>query len=664
MKSGSSLAAAFSLFLVFSSAHGAEEEARDVLPEVVIEANRASILPAHIPAAATVISEKEIAEYGARSVAELLAARGGVRISSTSGNISGGAVHLRGFGENSSSRVLIMVDGKPVNRADMGAVSLLEVPVSRLETVEILRGSQSARFGDNAVGGVINLVTKKAKKEGEGYLETAGGSDGYAMFRAGYGAGHGDHSLRLDLERNFTSGWRENSASEVESAAVRYDLDLTGGVELDAGFAWTDEYTEYPGPLPESRYREDPRQSVYFRSGQGDQYFSGQTIWRSDATLSWNEGREWEFSMPLIWTRRDQSWNMGPGFHTDNLADTAAFSPVWSRKGADWRLDLGASAKYDRLDLTQFAEIRRQHKTAEADLTRWVYGGFAAAEWEPWDSWHLTASARIERSTVDARAASMRFPTDPDLNFKRGSDDLDWAFQLGLKWEGDSGMGAWLRYDRLYRLPSTDEIASYQGFPLSVPFNDQLRAETGHQVEMGMEYISGGWTARVNAFAQWLEGEIAYDYMRNLNLNFANTRRTGIETELSRRTGAWEMALRHTWLRAEFRDGDYKGKEVYLVPNQEFSALLGWRPIAPVLLQGEFQYTGSAFEGNDFRNNQPKLPEHGVVNVLARWEPSPGFSLYARVNNLFDERYATVKYSGVWYPAAGRQFLLGMKKDF
>ena len=72
---------------------------------------------------------------------------------------------------------------------------------------------------------------------------------------------------------------------------------------------------------------------------------------------------------------------------------------------------------------------------------------------------------------------------------------------------------------------------------------------------------------------------------------------------------------------------------------------------------------GDAFEGNDFQNLREKLPSYGVTHLLLRYEPKPGLSFYCRINNLLDEHYATVKYSGVWYPAAGRQLLIGVRRE-
>jgi iron complex outermembrane recepter protein len=642
-----------------ATAPGEEDEA---LPALIVEADRDSVLPEHFAGSATVIDQETIAKSGVRSVADLLATQGGIRLTSTSGNASESTVHLRGFGENSSSRVLVLIDGRPVNRPDMAGVSWLEVPIARLEKVEILRGSQSARFGDNAVGGVINLVTRGGSTEST-VVEGAAGSDGYTLARLSHRSLIDGHGITFDAERNFTDGWRDNAFSEIETAAIRWDKQLVDWIGADFGVSWADEKGGFPGPLTKQRYLLDPRQSIYAQSGQADQYFSEQTRWTADGTLTFGTDKGPSFEVPLSIYHRDLAWNFGPGFHTDNLLDTFTLSPRFEISGDSWSAEAGLSLRRDTLVLSQFAEIQRINRTMDASLERDIAGVFASVEWEPWKYWHFSTSARWERSSVDARARSYSFPNDPALNFSRGTDESNTAYQAGVRWEPNDDISAWLRYDRLYRLPSTDEIASYQGFPLTVPFNDQLHAETGHNIELGTEWTPDAWTLRVNGFAQWLEGEIIYDYTRNLNVNLADTRRLGLETSLGYHSGIWDSGVHFTALRAEFRSGPYEGKEVYLVPNRELTATLACRPKDWLTVQAEYQHVGDAFEGNDFQNTHEKLPSYGVANLLVRYEPKPGLSLYCRINNLFDERYATIKYSGLWYPAAGRQLLIGIRRE-
>ena len=657
-----SIIAAGSISIVLSPVVSAERFAGE-LEELVVQDADDSVLPAYFAGSASVIDEEEIAKSGARSIVDLLESQGGIRFTSTSGNSAGGEIHMRGFGENSASRVLVLIDGRRVNRPDMASVSWLAVPLGRISKVEILRGSQTARFGDNAVGGVINIITKDGKKTAT-LVEAAGGSDGYSMSRISHQDTIEGHSFSFDLERNLTDGWRRNSASELEAISLRWRTDLSQGIEASFGISWTEEFTGFPGPLSRQRYLQDPRQSIYALAGQADQYFSKQEAWIIDGALSYRPSGDRSFELPVTFLRRDLEWNFGPGFHTDNTLDSVSISPVWKFSGERWVAEFGMPYRHETLDLSQFSEIARVNQTSEAALARDVIGAYAAGQWEPHEGLHVDLSGRIERSEMNASSSSFISPNNPALNFSRSTAETNYAWQAGVRWEPSADTSLWIRYDRLYRLPSTDEIASYQGFPLTVPFNDQLQSETGDNIELGAEWTPDAWTFRLNGFAQLLEGEIAYDFTRNLNVNLADTRRIGIESSIGYEAGIWSANLHGSILSAEYESGPYAGRDVYLVPNQELTATLVCRPHEHLTFQAEYRYSGSSYEGNDFLNNQPKLPSYGVTNFLVRYEPKPDLSLYLRMNNLFDAHYATVKYSGVWYPAAGQQFQLGIRREF
>ncbi len=635
------------------------------LTPLLVEATRPrdSIVPPYYAGSSTVIDEETITQSGSRSLADVLSNLGGIRIASTSGNPEDGSVSLRGFGENASSRVLILVDGQPVNRPDLAGISLLEIPLQRIASIEILRGSQSARFGDNAVGGVINLITKDAGKP-RSSLEVAGGSNDYFLQRFSHDGRYGGNGIALDLERNFTSGWRENSASELTSGALKWDRELVKGSVARLGFSWADIYGGFPGPLSKAEYLADPRQSLYAKSGQGDQYFSQQTRYGANAGLMLGKGEDLSLDLPFTYQRRDLQANLGPGSHTDNLLETFTFAPLVRRVWGSFTAELGGNFRQDTLAVDQFTAITRQQKLAHSELDRQLLGGFASVEWQPIPRLHLNAVARYQHSSVDAAAANFQFPSNPALNFSRANADDDQAYQLGIRYEPTDALALWLRFDQLYRLPSTDEIASYQGFPLTVPFNDQLRAETGQNHELGGEYKTGKWTARANGFLQQLRGEITYDYLKNLNVNFADSERYGGELDLSYQGKHWEVSGHYTALQAQYTSGKYAGNSVYLVPQQEVSATLAIHPLEALTIQAEYHFTAESYEGNDFPNTAEKLPGYGVANLLARYQLTPQASLFVRVNNLLDERYATVKYSGVFYPAAGRTIQCGARIEF
>lgn len=634
----------------------AASEERDDLDEIVVEAADASPDVAGIPGPVTIIGAEEIAASGARSVAELLASKPGLRVTSTSGERAGGQLHLRGFGANASSRVLVLVDGRPANRPDMSGISWLEVPLSGIERVEIIRGASTARFGDHAVGGVIHLVTRKGGPP-ETCLEAAGGSDGYRLVRLN----HREGDLSFGFERNVTDGWRENAASEMESAFLRWDHDFWNGGRVELGLAWTDEFSGFPGPLTDEMYERNPRQTIYL---QPEQYFSRQKSLRSDAGLEFALGNNTRLEVPVWWSSRDLNWNFGAGSHADNRLTTFGAKPEVRWTSEKMRFSAGFELLHEEIDIVRYAEISRETPIGTADLTRTLTGVFVNAETGPWNDWHFTAAARWARAEVEASSRDLWFPDDPWLNFSRSSSESRAALELGLRWEPADDLSAWLRYDRIYRMPSTDEIAAYQGYPMSEPFNADLEAETGHGLEIGAEWSPGPWRVSLGAFAQWLEGEIAHDFTRNLNVNLADTRRMGLEGEIGWSSEMWEAGLHATWLSAVFRDGPFQGNDVFLVPRFEGGAVVGFRPREDLSLRLEYRFTGASYEGDDLANVRPKLPSYGVADVMVRYEPRPGLTVYARVNNLFDERYATVKYHGLWYPAAGRQFVFGIRREF
>ncbi|NJM37694.1 MAG: TonB-dependent receptor [Akkermansiaceae bacterium] len=226
------------------------------------------------------------------------------------------------------------------------------------------------------------------------------------------------------------------------------------------------------------------------------------------------KGEDLNIDIPISFSSRDQMWNLGPGSHHDNLLETWNLSPVARLKKETWSAELGANFRRDELDLQQYAEMTRQKQTGRAELERETAGIFSAVEYEPWTGWHFSAAARCEKTSIAATAQSLLFPDDPSLNFSSENDEINRAYQIGVRWEPRADLDFWLRYDRLYRLPSTDEIASYQGFPLSEPFNAELKAETGNNYELGGEYRIDGWKLRGNGFLQQLTGEIGYDFQK------------------------------------------------------------------------------------------------------------------------------------------------------
>jgi outer membrane cobalamin receptor len=131
------------------------------MPEVVVSAERVS-LP-HPSAAVTVITRDQIEQRQAKSVAEVLEDVAGVQILATGGLGRSARLSIRG---SASNQVLVLLDGQRLNTAQSGSVDLTTIPINWVEKIEVIKGGSAAVYGGEAIGGVVNIITRKAARYG------------------------------------------------------------------------------------------------------------------------------------------------------------------------------------------------------------------------------------------------------------------------------------------------------------------------------------------------------------------------------------------------------------------------------------------------------------------------------------------------------------------
>ncbi|MFA7592969.1 MAG: TonB-dependent receptor plug domain-containing protein, partial [Thiohalobacteraceae bacterium] len=146
------------VFILSSSSLHAAGAVR--LEPVVVSATRSLQSSVPTPAAISIIDRTEIEASGALQITEVLRGRGGVQLSDPYGDGSRAVIGMRGFGENAAANTLILVDGRRLNNSDLAAPDLNSIALKDVERIEIIHGSAGVLFGDQAVGGVINIITR------------------------------------------------------------------------------------------------------------------------------------------------------------------------------------------------------------------------------------------------------------------------------------------------------------------------------------------------------------------------------------------------------------------------------------------------------------------------------------------------------------------------
>lgn len=660
----------------------ANDSVSNNVPILRVTAPRLSEAARSKAAAITVISEDEISQSQAASVPELLMQKANLIFRSSTGNPSEGQPAMRGFGDNSGLRVLVEMDGHKVNRPDMGTVDWNQIPLADVAQIEILQGGQTVLYGNHALSGVIKITTKKGGPPGVN-LRGVLGSNGFEQYTAHAstccGLWYADGGV--DYLRN--EGFRDNALSWSKTMNACTGRFVGDNANLTVKATIGENYTQLPGPLTEEQMKEDPTQS---------RNFGNQEIWSTNGlfTLRWESEHDWgETELGAGYTFRDSTWSLD-GIYAHNSQQGVSLTPRVQLGLKETHLILGWDFFYDQLQHDNYENETYDDPTASAELSRITTGPYIFAQKELSDTLILNGGIRYETASTDNHYVAYDYinPTDPFIDNpilgQIPNPDYDpnlseqvvnstnsyegmitksgWAAEASVIWNPLDQLSLWLGYDRSYRYPVLDETASYQGYPLSDPLNENLEPETGNSFETGIKYANNHVSCSMTGYYMLLDGEIAY-YEKGdtkLNINLGSTERMGTEMEAAISYDTAGASVRWEFVEARFTDGPYKGKTIPLVPSSHGTVSVWVKPTDRLRLSGSLSYISDPYQGSDFENQKSKIDSYSLTSTRIDFTLTDSALLFFKVSNLFDKTYATSAYSGNFYPGAGRSFQIGL----
>ncbi len=627
----------------------------DTLPTTVVSALRYSELDMQIASRVQLIDVEDIANSGATDLVQLLQDEANLHFTSTSGNTAQSQVSMGGYGENSGQRVLVLLDGQRLNTADLGQINWLSIPLGLLESVEVIRGGQSALYGNNAVGGVIKINTRRPSEELSGQVQTSLGSfDSYNGRFALTGA-KGVFGYSVHAEHDETDGYRENSQYKADGAGLK--LDWTPSNWFTAYGSLTRVRSEYglPGPLTRAELKADREQStemdnegdedvLYLRGGVGF-YIS------DELTLSLDGG----------YTDRE----LNSEYYYDNLSypyyylkqsyEILSFSPSFTFVNDQVSAIFGV----DYYDDVVTAKSKDLFSTSEYGYTRETLAAFSSFTWRLSKEWSLAGSFRVEDTETRGNNAGVE-------SLALDDDEYAWSFGL-IRFVGNSSrIYGMLR--RFYRYPATDEVIDVFSGPLPV-INYELDPETGNEVELGGDTVHGALTLGGRVFYQWMNDEIIYDSsvgMFGSNVNLEETERLGADLTASYQLSETiDASLTYTWVHAEIATGAYEGSKVPLVPKHKLRLQFDYGLRDTILLTAGASYTDDVHVGGDFANASDELEGYLLFDLGVRYALNDDIDVFAAVDNLFDKEYVSTAFGpdGL-YPGVGRSGRVGLLWKF
>ena len=652
------LAAAGGLVLGAQATDDQGEKKAVKLGEVVVTATRREIPVEEAPASVTVIDRAEIEASPGEKVDDILRNVPGVFVESHHGldTPPRRAVFLRGVGRE-QARTLILVDGIPINNMNNGWVEWSKIPKDNIERIEIVRGPASSLYGSNALGGVINIITRRPTKPSHTVLKFTYGSWDTWTTRLTQSGKFDSFTYYLSGEYYRTHGYiaeRERQAYNIRR--FRREHNLMGR------FTWApDENTLLTLGLG----------SHLARRGHGREYFwldydSKDGYLRCRREL---EGYDLEGTLYFAHER----WDAHMDSPANNYATEASQEHIPFQKiGAIVQSSIEVSES-DTLTVGGDFAFGKVHwkpefflgppRQAGSEGKQTHFSIFAENELRLFgETLAVTLGGRMDWvRSFDGEAFDTN-PPGPPAPFANDYDSQTWRQfnpKMGLVYHVSETTTARATVARGFRAPTLyDLYTSITRGPNLYRSNPDLEPETLVSYELGLDhYFTPNLLGRITAYhsdAKDYIGRIQVGQMGPSAIyqyqNLSQVDIDGVESELRYRfNDAWSGFLSYTYTRSEVDEAenrpDLEGKDLPYTPRH--MARLGLAFSRPDLFDFNVQltYVGRRYSDED-NTRQGRLFDYLTVDLHLAKKVTKATTLALDVQNLFDIEYEA--FCGPW----------------
>ncbi|WP_133407715.1 TonB-dependent receptor [Parashewanella tropica] len=600
----------------------------------------------------TTIDHQNIIASGAKDLADLLRGQAGIQVSDSN---SGPRFSIRGFtGSQAANNTLVLVDGRRLNRIDISAPDLNAIALNQIERIEVLSGSAGVLYGDQAVGGVINIITKSPQST-QGNLQLLAGSWNHKRANANVSGKITDAwSYYLSGQYDKSDNYREHNANKTGNGLARIEYkDDAQRFFVEASHS--DDNRLYAGALTKLEYKENPRQAspkphlandyghtitTVLRSGWRQQL---DKIWQTDIELNYtNSGKTGlSFGNPFPISREQT------GLYSKFIADF----PVKAGK-INWII--GSDITVGRANFP--VRNRKNTQTMSGVYTQAI----------------VPLNKQLSY-TVGGRYASVKDELTDGQIYKNGTDlNADaTAVELAFNYQLNQSNRLYLRGETNFRFAKVDEQA------YTSPNVHGLKPQTGKSYEAGWNYSGSDHSLKINLYRLDLTDEIVFDPSaqppRRGGFNGAN-----VNADASRRNGAginwnWQLfsnvtlGAEYNYIDAKFTEGKNTGKHLSWVAknNARISSQIDVSDNIQFYLSANF--IGKRYLEGDNGNLGKKLPSYTLVNsainyTLNDWR----FTLSG--DNLLNKTYVSSgfysKFGSGFYIGNGRNVNLSVNYQF
>ena len=671
------------LFLLMASVCHAEEPqtGNQELDEVVVTASRVEAKVKEVPVTINIVKEKELETIKLRNPADVLN-----RIPGTYTNDFGGENELTSIRvptHFTNPYTIILVDGIPTTSYGSGSSSQMRgINVRNIKRIEIIKGPSSALYGSNAIGGIVNIITKDPSPQAQ--VDIWGEYGEYDQWRGGVFGSKAGEKLSFNFDVNYANArnWRDNSSYDKAVGSIKLQYAPTDVSLLGFNLDYINLDHDLAGSLKKVDFEENWRHSYHT--------FANTTLDKITPTLIYNHFFDTsEFKAVFAVRSMDHEVIPNYGIYQDRgtgewmgrlnqiegldanlqLLYSHDFKPWRSRviAGIDTERDNTETDTYDLIldwdpTVNKYVSYTMGNLSKSFDITTKVAAPYLQLETSPLDPLRITAGARYD---------SVTYEVDDKLNAglpmdKSGDKDFsEFTPKVGLTYDISPNINSFLSYSQGFVVPTTSQLLTANGA------NDQLNAEKATNYEIGLR--TSFWNRLldfdISVYSMEIEDKIVgTGYSpRDPYLNAGETSHRGVETVFVLRPHEnFSFAASYTYARNEYETfvigvNDYSGNTLPRSPDHHLNARLTFYPITGLELELEVDDISSQYadDANTISYSRPTL-----WNLRGNYDWRD-WSFWAHVTNLTDEEYASYVSWGstdgdTYFSGSPRTFFVGL----
>ena len=555
--------------------------AADPSEPVIVTATRTAQIADESVAPVIVIDQQTLQENPGADIADVLRMYTGIEISRNGGPGQTTSMFIRGADSN---QTLVMIDGVKINPGTIGGAAMQNIDLSMIDHIEVVKGPRSTLYGSEAIGGVINIITKRRATDGSNYsVAQSGGSYGTYETRMSAYNKSGDHGAGLEASYARSDGFPTLASSSIDSGYNNLNLHVYGSKRIGD--------TSYDVSHWQSSGN---TQYLDFTAAPLDQDFENAT---SSITAKTPLSATWASTLKLsnITDRIDQ--NQSNDFeHT-------------SRYAIDWQNDV----QWNVQNLVTAGLYRSQETTSAS-----IYG-------TGYDVNHYVNAVflqNIRTTGVTTLITGLRYTDDQTFG-----DYTTWNLEYGVNLS--QALRVTLASNSGFRAPNSTDLYGYGG-------NPNLQPETSQNSEIGLRYaFSKAQRITLNVFHNKISDLIQYNTTTSMMENIGQATISGSEL-------VYDVAIEHWSLRAsaEVQNPHNDSNDSQLLRRTEhaYSAMLKYHG-------GNYDLGIKAYySGNrpdiDFNTGAPvTLAPYTLVNLSGNYRFSHALSMNLRIENLANTYY-------------------------